>query len=415
MNKIIFFTSRYPFQTVGENFFESELAGVAPQYDEVYIVTCNCTKKDPPSCHELPPNVTALSLARESSRSLLLRGVFALPFHAFFWKELRQLRRTGLPFFPGVRTLINCGAHRLAIRRRLPAAVRQIPISAQDHVTLFGYWLGYVSMAALDVKKLAGLKNAREVSRAHGPAEIQNLMMPNRFYPFQQYLLEKLDGIFAISDAGQELLRSRSPRPEIISRVYIGSMGPEKLTPHCRAPFTIMTCANFFAHKRIGTVADAVHLLLKKIPDLHWVHFGDGPLRAQVEAACADIAQHVTFMGNCPHQELLSYLASGEPSVFVSASAAEGLPVSIMEAIAYATPVVATDVNATREAVVTGITGTLVDANVSPGDLADSIYPYAVMEQDAYDALCRKTYAFWQEHFDCRQNSRKLSEELKSF
>ncbi len=415
MNKIIVFTSRFPFKMVGENFFESELEGIAKKYDEVYIVTANCSKKNPEVLKYLPENCKAISAERRSVKKDLIFGILKMPFCSFFYRELGEITKQKRKFIPALKRLVYCGAYYLGIVHCLPKIKDKIPLEKDDNVVIMSYWLSYIAAAAIKFKKVLNREDIKVVSRAHGPADIINLMTPNRFYPFQQFVLNKLDGVLAISDSGRDYLKSLSPRPEIIKRIYIGSYGSDEYIERKREPFTVMTCANFFVHKRVGIVAEAIKILEKKIPDIRWVHFGDGPLRESIETACAPISKNVVLKGNQPHDVLLSYLKEGEASVFVSASAAEGLPVSIMEAIAYSVPVVATDVNATNEAVITDKTGILVEADITPERLAESIYKIYEMSDEDYKNLCHGAYSHWQNLLDCTKNAEILSETLREY
>jgi glycosyltransferase involved in cell wall biosynthesis len=91
---------------------------------------------------------------------------------------------------------------------------------------------------------------------------------------------------------------------------------------------------------------------------------GDGPDRARFErlAATLGVADHVRFRGRFPHSALGAIL--GEADVFVLASLTEGLPVSVMEAMAHGLPIVATRVGGVPEVVRDLVSGVLVP----PGD-----------------------------------------------
>ncbi|MGN6798395.1 MAG: glycosyltransferase, partial [Gaiellaceae bacterium] len=93
---------------------------------------------------------------------------------------------------------------------------------------------------------------------------------------------------------------------------------------------------------------------------------GDGPLEPSLRALAAElgIAHRVTFAGLVDHDRLLGRLQAGEWDAVVLASSStgsehEGIPVSLMEAMAAGVPPVATDSGATRE-LVTDDAGLLV-------------------------------------------------------
>lgn len=85
---------------------------------------------------------------------------------------------------------------------------------------------------------------------------------------------------------------------------------------------------------------------------------GDGPLDASLRALATElgVADRVTFAGLVDHDRLLERLRAGEWDAIVLASSStgsehEGIPVSLMEAMAAGVAAVATDSGATRELV----------------------------------------------------------------
>ncbi len=415
MNKIIIFTSCFPFRTVFENFFQSELFNIAKGFDKVYIVACDVRDNNPEIKKDLPENAVVIHARRKSFIGDLVLGTLSLPFCPFFIREIKTIVRQKCPFLSSLKSTVYSGCYYLAIRRCFGQIAREIDIFQDDTIVLMGYWLHYLSQAALSFKKYLKLKNACVFSRAHGSADIRNFLIPNKYYPLQANLLSKLDAIFTVSKMGRDYLRSLSNRPQAIESVYIGSIGPSESISHSRSPFTVVTCSNIIPLKRVGLVADAIRALCRNIPDIRWVHFGDGPLRHEIESSCADIQSHIDFRGHTPHDKVLEYLASGEPSVFVSASASEGLPISVVEAIAHSIPAIATDVGATREAVITEKSGTLIPTDITSSELAQYIYSYYSMTPDQYEQISKSAFSFWKQNFAPEANTENFLSLLKRF
>ncbi len=104
-----------------------------------------------------------------------------------------------------------------------------------------------------------------------------------------------------------------------------------------------------------------VHYLLEAaalVPQAIIVVAGDGPQRGALEAEAQrlGLGDRTIFLGY--RQDVGDLLASCD--LFVLPSDFEGLPLTVLEAMAAAKPVVATDVGGTGEAVVDGETGLLV-------------------------------------------------------
>lgn len=102
------------------------------------------------------------------------------------------------------------------------------------------------------------------------------------------------------------------------------------------------------------------HLLAaaREIPDAVFVFAGDGPLRPALEAMACDLGlrERVRFLGE--RSDVADLLAACD--VFVLPSLYEGLPISVLEAMAARRPVIATAIGGTDEAVDDGETGLLV-------------------------------------------------------
>lgn len=104
---------------------------------------------------------------------------------------------------------------------------------------------------------------------------------------------------------------------------------------------------------------------------------GDGPERAALEPLASEKLALLGERNDVP--ELLA-----AASVFVLSSRSEGLPISVLEAMAAGLPVIASDVGGLREQVEDGVTGLLVPAG-DVGALA------AALERLVGDAALRRT------------------------
>jgi glycosyltransferase involved in cell wall biosynthesis len=107
-----------------------------------------------------------------------------------------------------------------------------------------------------------------------------------------------------------------------------------------------------------------------KIPDATFVLAGDGPLRAELEAHARNlgVTDRCVFLGD--RTDVPDLLAAAD--LFVLPSLFEGLPVSVLEAMAAERPVVATAIGGTDEVVRHEETGLLVPP-CDPSALAAAI------------------------------------------
>lgn len=115
--------------------------------------------------------------------------------------------------------------------------------------------------------------------------------------------------------------------------------------------------------KGLRVLLEAVSSLIADFPGLHLTLVGDGPDRAGIEAAAAPLGDHIRFTGYLSQAEVSREMQDCD--IFVLPSFAEGVPVVLMEALASARPVIATQVAGVGELVTDGEHGFLVP----PGDV----------------------------------------------
>jgi len=133
------------------------------------------------------------------------------------------------------------------------------------------------------------------------------------------------------------------------------------------SPLRILTVGRLVAVKGQTVLLDALARLVAAGVDAQLTIVGDGPLRAELEAAAGrlGVGGRVRFAGRVGQDDLLAYYEAAD--VFVLTSLAEGIPVVLMEAMATGLPVVASDITGIPELVGDGEQGLLVPAGDAGG------------------------------------------------
>ncbi len=116
--------------------------------------------------------------------------------------------------------------------------------------------------------------------------------------------------------------------------------------------------------KGVMVLFETIAQLVEAGENVRLVLVGDGPQRVELEELTADLglSDRVRFTGYQNQQQVQAHLERCD--VFVLPSFAEGVPVSLMEAMARRRPVIATNVGGVTELVEDGISGRVVP----PGD-----------------------------------------------
>jgi glycosyltransferase involved in cell wall biosynthesis len=133
--------------------------------------------------------------------------------------------------------------------------------------------------------------------------------------------------------------------------IHMGVPFPETLLPDAAAGRTVVVCpANLLPVKGHRYLLEAIAILKDSATPLSLLVAGDGPLEDELHRAAEalQLTGQVTFCGRVDHAALLALYARREvgvvvlPSLDLGNHEHEGIPVALIEAMAYGIPVVAT-------------------------------------------------------------------------
>ena len=122
-------------------------------------------------------------------------------------------------------------------------------------------------------------------------------------------------------------------------------------------------------YKGFDPVIEAMPELIKRFANLKYLIVGDGPDRHRLEAKvqALGLENHVIFAGYVPEPEKPAYYNLAD--VYTMPSRGEGFGIVLLEAAACGVPIVGSQVDGSREALLDGKLGQLVD----PGDRSQLI------------------------------------------
>jgi glycosyltransferase involved in cell wall biosynthesis len=185
-------------------------------------------------------------------------------------------------------------------------------------------------------------------------------------------ILRRFDGVVAVSDQIAAELKARGLPVGRVRVVFNGIADPKarRAAPppgvHA-APFRpcILSVSRLVPGKNIGLVMDAVAALRAEYPDVGLVVAGDGPLLGalQARAASLGLAESVRFPGFVPDVGPLY----GSCDAFVLVSRTEGMPIAVLEAMAWGIPVVASRVGGIPVMLDDGSDALIVEADDASG------------------------------------------------
>jgi glycosyltransferase involved in cell wall biosynthesis len=122
----------------------------------------------------------------------------------------------------------------------------------------------------------------------------------------------------------------------------------------------VLTAARLVSWKGIDGVIRAIDKIRFDFSDIQLIVVGDGPERRQLENLAAECNYPVQFLGFISQQDLYHVMRAAD--VLVLFSTYEGMPHSVLEAMACGIPVVASSVGGTLEVIIDRDNGLLVPA-----------------------------------------------------
>ncbi len=361
--KIIIFTDKYPYGS-SESFFTTELKLLSNTFEGITIWPLTYGANINPS-RTVPSNIGVLEPAfcnYKSISELLIKGILNRSIVKPFFREFfssnclfsKSKLRTWVTTFLLTRHLISLFSRKLGSESILPSV-------------LYFYWGLRWSQV---IPFLSLPPSTKIIVRFHGSDLYEN--MNGNYIPFRESLLRKLDLAVFISEMGLNYLKTKYPiisNKCVISRIGTNDFGLNPIRKTNR--IHIVSCSNIIPLKRVYMIAESLRLL--SIP-VKWTHIGDGVDKKRIVEIALTFSSNVewNFTGSLLNEEIMQFYSSESIDIFINVSSSEGVPVSVMEALSFGIPILATDVGGTNE-IVNNSVGTLVKSDITPKELAYEI------------------------------------------
>lgn len=307
----------------------------------------------------LPSNVTVDdSLCRTKQRF----AQSVMPHLAtIFRKEFLSLLCSceGLKSFRRLRRLFSSVTHGLMVKDYME---RNIRFKQGD--TVYTYWLAEDALGALFYIKDKG-KPFRFVSRAHRYDVYEEKV--GSYMPLRKEIFKAVDRVYVVSGAGTQFLHERYEA--FSQKIFTAHLGVFKydVLPSSRlkeaGEVRFLSCSYVVPVKRVELMYSSIVAYCDKNPNkkITWTHIGEGAGLAELTEIVSDAPANlsVIFTGEIPPEGVIDIYRTQYFDVFVNISLSEGVPVSIMEALSFGVPVVATDAGGNGE-IVNDETGVLI-------------------------------------------------------
>jgi glycosyltransferase involved in cell wall biosynthesis len=291
-------------------------------------------------------------------------------------------------FITALAAMPEC-AEVIAVPRLVPAPIEPVPRRVKFLATAAGGKLryaftvikvalsgpfnlvvtGHINLTAFGAL-LACLKNARSALIIHGI----DAWTPHHSW-FVRASLPRMDYVIGVSNVTLERFGKWTHVDQARFRLLPNCVDMKRFTPGPKPAdlarqlgligrTVIMTLGRLASEERykgFDEVIEALPELARKIPNVSYLICGDGPDRARLEDKARSLGVHdrVVFAGFISETRKVDYYRLAD--AYVMPSRGEGFGIVFLEALACGLPVMGSTVDGTREALLDGALGELVD------------------------------------------------------
>jgi len=352
------------------------------------------------------PNVSV----RQGLRGDRIKGIMGLPFSflkvmickeiikAFKWKRISKENAKSFMQYLGASNFL---AHK---------AGKIIENNKDKKIFVLAAWMGGEAYATSKLK--IKYKEIYAATLAHS-CEVDLLKNINVDLRMNKFVHQTLDNINFISTNVYASYHAYAMKKYNLEakNITFHHLGCEKLLKVLNKPsedgvFRIFTCSTVYPHKRVDRLLKVAENWREG--KIVWTHIGDGANFQKIKQAAEEVMNKnplakIEMLGSKSNKEVHQYFAESSVDIFLNISTSEGLPVSLMECMAYGVPAVATDVGGNKEIVNAG-NGYLIPSEFSDEKLLEILREYSRLDAEKVRTYRDNAFTQWKTNFDAEKN-----------
>lgn len=405
MKTLILIDNDYPYKS-GGGFIDNEILYLGEVFDQIVVFTIGAKEGD--SVLFTPPEkILCYPLNCYSGRGkelyYLIKGMFCN-------------RRFSVPIerkgIKKVLSSIYIRGRASEISSKICKVIHDKEI-AIEKATVYSFWFTYQAVSALIVSnnlRREGIPT-KTVSRAHG-YDLYSERSRSGYLPYQDMLLHSLDMVYPCSNYGRYYLMKRYPWAS--GKMQVSKLGSRDYgLGKYDGGNVFVTCSNLQGLKRVSLFAKAFSLLSKRVKDVYWICIGDGEEFMEVKAIVdsTGVEDNVKMMGKIDNREVIELYKRISIKFFCNVSTTEGIPVSIMEAMSFGIPIIATDVGGNSE-LVDSSNGRLIPSDLNEESLSMYLNEMLSINTNDYLILRKNSRQKWEDCYSANNNYKSFCKQL---
>ena len=409
--ELLLIMANYPYDYGDAVFIKPEIPFLSKSFDKIHVInTDNSSAKY--RKNETPSNIKVISsemfFPNNSGKCQWLRACFISIFHPFrlfliFLNEFYFLLKRKKMTLPILKTaiiyLLNANFTAVLLKRYL--------LDNPEIKLIYTYWYKYETLASLICKKLFNIQ-IKCITRTHG-GDLYEFVHKNNYQPYKIWMDRNIDNVFFVSKAGYDyyinLFAGTNKNKYIISNLGIENNYKININYNNNIQnrhLNVVSCSYMVKGKRINLIIEA----LSKINDItiNWIHIGDGPEKYFLEELVISLLKNknnitYTFKGHMDNDSIKYFYSKNYFDCFLSTTFSEGgNPVSMMEAISFGIPVIASAVGGVPE-IVNHETGILLNPDNCIEELVNALYRFSGMTISERESLGKSCRIYWEKKY----------------
>jgi glycosyltransferase involved in cell wall biosynthesis len=388
---VVVFTINYPYNSLEHSFLKDELNYLIKYFSKVYIVPQEITGRK----NEISDKIFIDPSLSED----LLKPTFYQKIRVVF--SLSFLNEVFLIKF-------NKNKLRNAIATRLSGIVTSdwlekfLKDKDVSQTILYSFWFNFTTLGFTLIK--AKKRELKIVSRCHNFDLYGNEQ--NQFYvPYQNFVINELDAILPDSLLGEKFIKEKFPKANCSVSLMGVSSAPMDNIPSSDGKLRIVSCSYVIPRKRVNLILQSMIYFAENYPDqkIEWTHIGEGPEWKNLKEASTAVPTNlqIYFPGNLSNENLHLFYQRNSVDLFINTSTKEGTPVSILEAISYGIPILATAFGGNQEVVEKGA-GVLLSPDPSREEIARKIIE--LITSTKLSSYREKSKLVWEYFYNSNKN-----------
>lgn len=405
MNNLILLANEFPYGN-WEPYLETEVKYYTP-FDKVHICSLQTRKEHMKTKRNIElKNVDFCLVEYAPQYVYFINSIWALIDKNFYQEIFRLMSQKRFTLKRFVKLVIFISRSHYEAKIILKYLKKEGILLSEKNSSgvIYSYRFEYQPYVGILLRKY--LPGYKVISRAHR-FDLYEEERDVSYIPMREYILKQLDRTILIAEDGRNYLAKKYTEYENkLSVCRLGTLDYGiRETSFPDGIINIVSCSTVYPVKRVDLIVKALSSVHEV--QVNWTHYGEGMDLPAIKSLCKNILPqniHCEFRGYVDNKKVLEEYQARPYHLFLNVSESEGIPVSIMEALSFGIPCIATDVGGTNEIIEDGKNGILLEKDFDVKQLTDYVVSFAKMPEKTYQIFRDEARKSWSEKYSADKN-----------